>query len=98
MILNYRRSANYLPKFANHRPADPFIDVDMPRMNGIEFVRKMRADRRYETLPVVIVSYKDREEDRIAGLEAGASAYLTKGSFQDQSFLQTIADLIGAAV
>ena len=73
-------------------------DVDMPRMNGIEFVRKMRADRRYETLPVVIVSYKDREEDRIAGLEAGASAYLTKGSFQDQSFLQTIADLIGAAV
>ena len=72
-------------------------DVDMPRMNGIEFVRKMRADRRYETLPVVIVSYKDREEDRIAGLEAGASAYLTKGSFQDQSFLQTIADLIGAA-
>ena len=73
-------------------------DVDMPRMNGIEFVRKMRADRRYETLPVVIVSYKDRDEDRIAGLEAGASAYLTKGSFQDQSFLQTIADLIGAAV
>jgi two-component system sensor histidine kinase and response regulator WspE len=73
-------------------------DVDMPRMNGIEFVRKMRADRRYETLPVVIVSYKDREEDRIAGLEAGASAYLTKGSFQDQSFLQTIADLIGTSV
>jgi two-component system sensor histidine kinase and response regulator WspE len=72
-------------------------DVDMPRMNGIEFVRKMRADRRYETLPVVIVSYKDREEDRIAGLEAGASAYLTKGSFQDQSFLQTIADLIGTS-
>jgi len=73
-------------------------DVDMPRMNGIEFVRKMRADRRFESLPVVIVSYKDREEDRIAGLEAGASAYLTKGSFQDRSFLQAIADLIGTAV
>ncbi len=73
-------------------------DVDMPRMNGIELVRKIRADRRYEMLPIVIVSYKDREEDRLAGLEAGASAYLTKGSFQDQSFLQTISDLIGAAV
>lgn len=73
-------------------------DVDMPRMNGIEFVRKLRADRRFETLPVVIVSYKDREEDRLAGLDAGASAYLTKGSFQDRSFLQTIADLIGAAI
>ncbi len=70
-------------------------DVDMPRMNGIELVRKLRADRRYETIPIVIVSYKDREEDRLAGLDAGASAYLTKGSFQDQSFLQTVADLIG---
>ncbi len=71
-------------------------DVDMPRMNGIEFVRKLRADRRFERIPVVIVSYKDREEDRLAGLEVGASAYLTKGSFQDRSFLQTIADLVGS--
>ena len=72
-------------------------DVDMPRMNGIDLVRKLRADKRFELLPVVIVSYKDREEDRLAGLDAGASAYLTKGSFQDQSFLKTVADLIGTA-
>ncbi len=72
-------------------------DVDMPRMNGIEFVRKLRADQRFARLPVVIVSYKDREEDRLAGLEVGASAYLTKGSFQDRSFLQTVADLVGSS-
>lgn len=72
-------------------------DVDMPRMNGIELLRRLRADPRFAHLPVVIVSYKDREEDRLAGLDAGASAYLTKGSFQDQSFLQAIADLVGAA-
>ncbi|MSQ90511.1 MAG: hybrid sensor histidine kinase/response regulator [Phycisphaerales bacterium] len=70
-------------------------DVDMPRMTGIELVRRVRGDRRFESIPVVIVSYKDREEDRRAGMEAGASAYLTKGSFQDHSFLQTIADLVG---
>ncbi|MSR44529.1 MAG: hybrid sensor histidine kinase/response regulator [Phycisphaerales bacterium] len=72
-------------------------DVDMPRMNGIELVSKIRGDRRFEAIPVVIVSYKDREEDRLAGMDAGASAYLTKGSFQDQSFLRTIADLVGSA-
>jgi two-component system, chemotaxis family, sensor histidine kinase and response regulator WspE len=44
---------------------------------------------------VVIVSYKDREEDRIRGLDAGANFYLTKSSFHDQTFLTTVADLIG---
>ena len=44
-----------------------------------------------------IVSYKDREEDRIKGLDAGADAYLTKSSFHDQTFLTTVADLIGEA-
>ena len=70
-------------------------DVDMPRMNGIDLVRMLRRDPRFTNLPVAIVSYKDRAEDRAAGLEAGANAYLTKGSFQDQTFARTIADLIG---
>lgn len=72
-------------------------DIDMPRMNGIELVKRLRADPRFASIPVVIVSYKDRDEDRLAGMEAGASAYLTKGSFQDRSFLQTIVGLIGEA-
>lgn len=73
-------------------------DVDMPRMNGIELVRRLRQDPRFAHLPVAIVSYKDRAEDRAAGLEAGANAYLTKGSFQDQTFIDTIHDLIGESV
>ena len=43
----------------------------------------------------MIVSYKDREEDRLRWLEAGANRYLTKTSFHDQTFLNTIIDLIG---
>lgn len=70
-------------------------DVDMPRMNGFEFVRKIRGDSRLSNLPVVIVSYKDREEDRMEGMEAGADAYLTKSSFQDDTFVSTVNDLIG---
>lgn len=71
-------------------------DVDMPRMNGIELVRRIRADARFASLPLVIVSYKDREEDRLRGMEAGANAYLTKGSFQDETFINLVRDLIGA--
>jgi two-component system sensor histidine kinase and response regulator WspE len=70
-------------------------DVDMPRMDGIQLVQHIKQDARLGATPVVIVSYKDREEDRIRGLDAGADAYLTKSSFHDQTFLTTVADLIG---
>ena len=70
-------------------------DVDMPRLDGIGFVSLIKAAPEHKDIPVVIVSYKDREEDRLRGLEAGANRYLTKASFHDETFLQTIVDLIG---
>jgi two-component system sensor histidine kinase and response regulator WspE len=72
-------------------------DVDMPRMDGVELVRLMRGDSELKSLPVVILSYKDREEDRHRGLEAGADYYLTKGSFQNDALLHAVVDLIGEA-
>ena len=70
-------------------------DIDMPRMNGIDLVRKIKADPIFKALPVMIVSYKDREEDRLRGLEAGANYYLTKSSFHDETLLRAVRDLIG---
>jgi two-component system sensor histidine kinase and response regulator WspE len=70
-------------------------DVDMPRMDGIELATLIKRDPLLKSLPVVIVSYKDREEDRLRGLEAGADYYLTKGSFHDETLLQAVVDLIG---
>ena len=72
-------------------------DVDMPRMDGIGLVRSIKQDARLKSVPVVIVSYKDREEDRMRGLDAGADGYLTKSSFHDRTFLDAVADLIGEA-
>ncbi len=72
-------------------------DIDMPRMNGFEFVRLIRQDERLSKTPVMIVSYKDREEDRQRGLEAGADYYLTKGSFHDETLIEAVLDLIGTA-
>lgn len=70
-------------------------DVDMPRMDGIELVGLLRKDSRLKDLPAMIVSYKDRDEDRRLGLEAGADYYLTKGSFQDEILVNSVIDLIG---
>ncbi|MCW5886025.1 MAG: hybrid sensor histidine kinase/response regulator [Candidatus Kapabacteria bacterium] len=70
-------------------------DIDMPRMNGIEMVRRIKSDPKFREIPVMIVSYKDREEDRRLGLEAGANYYLTKSSFHDDTLLEAVIDLIG---
>jgi two-component system sensor histidine kinase and response regulator WspE len=72
-------------------------DVDMPRMTGIELVKLIRSEQRFKSIPVIIVSYKDREEDRLRGLDAGANYYLTKSSFQDDTFLRAVHELIGKA-
>ena len=72
-------------------------DIDMPRMNGFELVSLIKNDPNLRNLPVIIVSYKDREEDRKRGLEVGADYYLTKGSFQDKALINAVRDLIGEA-
>jgi two-component system sensor histidine kinase and response regulator WspE len=72
-------------------------DVDMPRMTGIQLVQAIRGDDKLKGLPVVIVSYKEREEDRLRGLEVGANVYLTKSSFHDNRFIESVQDLIGPA-
>ncbi|PVY77831.1 two-component system sensor histidine kinase and response regulator WspE [Cupriavidus alkaliphilus] len=81
--------------------AEPFdlviTDIDMPRMDGIELVRRIRQDAALRQLPVMVVSYKDREQDRQRGLEAGADYYLAKGSFHDAALLDAVQDLIGEA-
>jgi two-component system sensor histidine kinase and response regulator WspE len=83
---------------ARANPHDLIItDVDMPRMDGIELVSLIRKDPDLKSKPIMIVSYKDREQDRARGLEAGADYYLTKGSFHDETLVLAVSDLIGPA-
>ncbi|WP_454727164.1 MULTISPECIES: hybrid sensor histidine kinase/response regulator [Cupriavidus] len=72
-------------------------DIDMPRMDGIELVTRIKREARLQQVPVMVVSYKDREQDRQRGLQAGADYYLAKGSFQDAALLDAVQDLIGEA-
>ena len=71
-------------------------DIDMPRMDGIELVTLLKRDPRLAATPVMIVSYKDRPEDRQRGLDAGADYYLAKSNFHDEALLSIVEDLIGS--
>ncbi|MGV0028428.1 hybrid sensor histidine kinase/response regulator [Phormidesmis priestleyi] len=70
-------------------------DIDMPRMNGIELIKQIKTHSRLRSTPVIVVSYRDREDDRLQGLDAGADYYLTKSSFHDDTLIQAVVDLIG---
>ena len=78
------------------RPFDMVIsDVDMPRMNGFELIRNIKKHAELSHLPVIIVSYKFTEADRLEGLEAGADYYLSKTDFDDNTLIDAVIDLIG---
>lgn len=60
-------------------PVDCLItDIEMPGMDGLDLTRHVRSLPQFAHLPVVVVSTRDRPEDRLAGLAAGADAYLAK--------------------
>ena len=70
-------------------------DVDMPNMDGFALCETIRADERFAELPIVLVTSKEKREDRLHGLEAGADAYMTKSTFDQGELLDTLERLIG---
>lgn len=72
-------------------------DIDMPRMNGIELIRTLRGLDRFRQLPIIVVSYKDRAEDRDKALDAGADRYVTKSEFDTDAMLALVAQLLASA-
>jgi two-component system chemotaxis response regulator CheY len=54
------------------------VDINMPVMNGIEFIKKMKELGTYDQIPIVIVSTEGKEEDTKRGLALGAAGYVTK--------------------
>lgn len=69
-------------------------DLMMPNMTGLELTEKIRADKKYAELPIILVTSLASEDDQRRGLEAGANAYIAKPSFDQQVLLECLARLI----
>ncbi|XXF77654.1 response regulator [Myxococcaceae bacterium GXIMD 01537] len=75
--------------------ADALVsDVEMPRMDGFALTEAVRASPRFGRLPIILVTAKERTEDRQRGLEVGASAYLVKSAFEQTHLLDTLRRLL----
>ncbi len=101
LVKNILESAGYRVKTAvdgvdawtmlKSQPFDAVVsDVDMPRMNGFDLTAKIRADKALAELPVVLLTALASREDRERGVEAGATAYLVKSSFDQSNLLDIL--------
>jgi two-component system, chemotaxis family, sensor kinase CheA len=78
------------------QPVDLVVsDVEMPRLDGFRLCESIRASDRFRPIPVILVTARERPEDRKRGMEAGADAYLLKSSFDQEQLLATIEQLLG---
>lgn len=68
----------YLNEHRSTLPAIILLDINMPRMNGIEFLRIIRKDSEFKKLPVVILTTSTEEQDKIDSFELGISGYMVK--------------------
>ncbi|MBN8230708.1 response regulator [Corallococcus macrosporus] len=70
------------------------LDVEMPRMDGFQVTEAVRASPRFGRVPVVLVTSREKPEDKARGLQAGASAYIVKSAFDPTSLLETLRRLL----
>ena len=70
------------------------VDINMPLMNGLEFIQKVKAAGKYDHIPIIIVSTEGKEEDTQRGLAIGAKGYVKK-PFQPSDLHKLIGNLFG---
>ena len=77
------------------RPFDGVVsDILMPNMDGLALTEKIRQDKKYKEMPIILVTSLSSEDDKRRGIEVGANAYITKPAFDQKVFLDTLKRLI----
>ncbi len=69
-------------------------DIEMPKLDGFSLTEALRKEEKHFFTPIIIVSSRDREEDKKKGMQVGADAYIIKGDFEQSNLLSTIKSLI----
>jgi two-component system, chemotaxis family, sensor kinase CheA len=70
-------------------------DVEMPGLDGFALTSKLRGHSRYQNIPIIIITSRDKEDDKRRGIDVGADAYIVKGDFNQTGLVDTLRSLLG---
>jgi DNA-binding response OmpR family regulator len=85
--------AEVLPRIRHRRPDLVVLDLMLPGMHGLDVCRALRADPGTASLPIIVLTARAEEADRIAGLDLGADDYVTK-PFSPKELVARVAALL----
>jgi len=75
---NGEEALKYLRNEANERPGLILLDLRMPRMNGIEFLKVIKKDDKLKIIPVVVLTTSKEDEDKTESFNLGVAGYMMK--------------------
>ena len=82
-----------LAKARQEKPDLILLDIMLPRMNGYKVSRLLKFDEKYQHIPILMITAKTQETDRITGIETGADGYITK-PFEMDALIKLIRNYI----
>ena len=77
-VENGEEALEFLKNEKNEKPAIILLDLNMPKMNGIEFLQVIKNEQDFQTLPVIILTTSKEQKDRINSYKFGVAGYVVK--------------------
>jgi CheY-like chemotaxis protein len=87
--LNGEEALEYLTDESNRKPCIILLDLNMPRMNGIEFLKIVKADDKLKRIPVVVLTTSREEQDKIESFKLSVAGYMLK-SVDYKKFVEVV--------
>ena len=92
-VTTARDGVEALKVLGDHTPDAILLDIEMPRMDGFEFTRTIKADSRHSHIPIIMITSRTAEKHRSMARELGVDLYLGK-PFQEEELLRNLREML----
>ena len=87
--VNGEQALEYLRTESNKKPCVMLLDLNMPKMNGIEFLKVIKTDERLKKIPIIVLTTSNEDQDIVSSFELSVAGYMVK-SVDYEKFVEAI--------